>query len=103
MKKACDNLEQSFAEAEKKLDRVTLKVDETIAKVETNSSAPPSKLIKNLHEIKAEHKALSLELQNLKETQETFVKDILSDLKKLEEAEAELIKKVGGEGALKQN
>ena len=102
MKKACDNLEQSFAEAEKKLDRVTLKVDETIAKVETNSSAP-SKLLKNLNEIKEEHKALSSELQNLKETQESFVKDILSDLKKVEEAEAELIKKVGGEAVLGQN
>lgn len=101
LKTTCDNLETAFAEAEAKLDKVTEKVDETIAKVDTNSTNPgPSKLLNNLNEIKAEHQAISKEIEDLKNTQEVFVKDILKDLSKLEEAEAELVKKIGGEDVL---
>lgn len=39
LKTTCDNLETAFAEAEAKLDKVTEKVDETIAKVDTNSTS----------------------------------------------------------------
>ena len=60
----------------------------------------PSKLLKNLSDIKAEHKAISKEIEALKIAQEAFVKDIIKDLSKLEEAESQLLEKVGGEEAL---
>ena len=56
LKGACDQLESAFAEAEAKLDRVTEKVDATIA--QTNDQTRPSHLLQNLKDIKAEHSTI---------------------------------------------
>jgi 3-deoxy-D-manno-octulosonate 8-phosphate phosphatase KdsC-like HAD superfamily phosphatase len=63
----------------------------------------PSQLIKGLEDSKAELKQIAKDLENLKETQTNFVTDILKDLSKLEEAEAKLLERVGGEVALAKN
>lgn len=61
----------------------------------------PSKLLESLKEIKSEHKAIVKQVEELKEAQNTFIAEILKDLKKLEEAEVNLVEKAGGENVLK--
>lgn len=61
----------------------------------------PSKLLESLKEIKSEHKAIVKQVEELKEAQNTFIAEILKDLKKLEEAEASLVAKAGGEDVFK--
>lgn len=98
LKGACDKLESAFAVAESKLDRVNEKVDQSIAQANTSGQAAdgkPSHLLQNLNDIKAEHSNIAKELKDLKETQDQFVSDILTDLKKLEEAKQQLLTKVG--------
>ena len=117
LKGACDKLESAFADAESKLDRVNEKVDQTIAQANYSGQAgkffssfpiilflsshsyisdgKPSHLLQNLKDIKAEHSNIAKELKDLKETQDQFVSDILTDLKKLEEAKQQLLTKVG--------
>jgi len=97
LKGACDKLESAFADAESKLDRVNEKVDQTIAQANYSGQADgkPSHLLQNLKDIKAEHSNIAKELKDLKETQDQFVSDILTDLKKLEEAKQQLLTKVG--------
>ena len=116
LKGACDKLESAFADAESKLDRVNEKVDQTIAQANycgqagnisdhsmfffllshsCISDGKPSHLLQNLKDIKAEHSNIAKELKDLKETQDQFVSDILTDLKKLEEAKQQLLTKVG--------
>merc|ERR1712165_154610 len=84
----------AFAEVEAKLNKVTEKVDVNSANTE------PSKLCQEIIKIKSEHQAISKELGDIKATQDAFIKDILNDLQKLTEAEAQLLKKVGGEETL---
>ena len=103
MKKACETLESAFAETEAKLDKVSEKVDETLAQADPKSSGTgPTHLVTKLSAIKAEQKAIAKQIEELKETQNTFVNDILQELSKLEEAESQLLSKVGGEAALKE-
>ena len=64
------------------------------------SDTEPSKLCQEIIKIKSEHQAISKELGDIKATQDAFIKDILNDLQKLTEAEAQLLKKVGGEETL---
>lgn len=62
----------------------------------------PSQLLQSLKDIKAEHSAIVKQVEELKETQNAFVEQILKDLSKLEDAEASLLSKVGGEEVLKK-
>ena len=101
LKKACETLESAFAETEAKLDKVSEKVDETLAQADPKSNGP-THLVTKLSAIKAEQKAIAKQIEELKETQNTFVNDILQELSKLEEAESQLLSKVGGEAALKE-
>ena len=59
LKGACDQLESAFADAEAKLDRVTEKVDASIAQANNpEQSSKPSNLLQNLKDIKAEHSTI---------------------------------------------
>jgi len=99
--KTVNSCATAFAEVEAKLNKVTEKVDESISKVDVNSAnTEPSKLCQEIIKIKSEHQAISKELGDIKATQDAFIKDILNDLQKLTEAEAQLLKKVGGEETL---
>lgn len=60
----------------------------------------PSHLVQSLKEIRDEHASIVKQVEQLKETQSAFITDILKDLSKLQEAEAQLIAKVGGEETL---
>jgi len=103
LKSACDNLEAAFVETENKLDKVTQKVDVAVAQVEDSKSVSgrgPSHLVQSLKEIRDEHASIVKQVEQLKETQSAFITDILKDLSKLQEAEAQLIAKVGGEETL---
>ena len=80
------------------MDRVSEKVDATIAQAsEEDQPFKPSELVKNLRDIKTEHSTIAKQLEDLKETHNQFVTDILKDLDQLKEAESQLLAKVGNE------
>ena len=59
------------------------------------AEAVPSYLLATLNEIKKEHLSIAKQVEELKETQNVFISQLLEDLKSLEEAEARLVAQVG--------
>lgn len=52
-------------------------------------------MLKSLKDIKAQHQALTKEINELKENQDAFFANMLEDLIKLENAECALVEKMG--------
>lgn len=88
MHAASKKLEAAFSEAEAKLDNVSAKADEAI--LQSSKGKGPSHLVKNLAEIKAEYKSIAEEVEALKQTQATFVEDILKELNQVCQAADDL-------------
>jgi len=103
LKSAADHLENSFKEAEAKLDKVAESVDQTVLHANSDSGKGPSELLQSLKEIKAEHNSIVKQVEELQISQKAFVDQILKDLTQLKEAEDRLVTKIGGEGILKKD